>query len=40
MDIDLKLMVEKILGLPLNYGYGISETSQSPTIISPERTKP
>ena len=40
MDIDLKLMVEKILGLPLNYGYGISETSQSPTIISPERTNP
>ena len=38
MDMDLKARVESILGLPLNNGYGLSETS--PTIAVPPHDKP
>ena len=38
MDMDLKARVESTLGLPLNNGYGLSETS--PTIAVPPYDKP
>ena len=38
MDMDLKARVESTLGLPLNNGYGLSETS--PTVAVPPYDKP
>ncbi len=38
MDMNLKTRVERTLGIPLNNGYGLSETS--PTIAVPPQDKP
>ena len=38
MDMNLKARVERTLGIPLNNGYGLSETS--PTIAVPPQDKP